>query len=108
MSTAPPPPRPPSPGCCRQKFPANDHSIGKELTTKFKKAGGGGVEWKRADLLKPTDDGEPFHLFNQVRRCPRGSHRTVVARLMGEFIVGWVVCLRRGLTDGPTEFFGTG
>lgn len=48
-----------------QSFPATDKSIGKELTHKFK-AAGGGVEWKRADLLKSRDDDEPFHLFNKV------------------------------------------
>ncbi|CAN0437039.1 unnamed protein product [Pylaiella littoralis] len=45
-------------------FPATDQSIGKELIRKFN-AAGGGVEWKRADLLKPPDDSEPFHLFNK-------------------------------------------
>lgn len=56
-----------------QSFPATDKSIGKELTRKFKNAGGG-VEWKRADLLKPADDNEPFHLFNKVclRLCDLG------------------------------------
>lgn len=48
-----------------QSFPATDKSIGKELTRKFKNAGGG-VEWKRADLLKDPEDKEPFHLFNKV------------------------------------------
>lgn len=48
-----------------QSFPATDKSIGKELTKKFK-AAGGGVEWKRADLLKEPEDKEPFHLFNKV------------------------------------------
>lgn len=26
------------------------------------------MEWRRADLLKPQEDNEPFHLFNKV--CP--------------------------------------
>ncbi|CAN0271221.1 unnamed protein product, partial [Hapterophycus canaliculatus] len=45
-------------------FPATDKSIGDALTRKFR-AAGGGVEWKRANMLTPREDNEPFHLFNQ-------------------------------------------
>lgn len=45
---------------------------------KFNKAGGGGVEWKRAKMLKPSDDDEPFHLFNQVRAQGRQMLITLV------------------------------
>ncbi|CAB1120630.1 unnamed protein product [Ectocarpus sp. CCAP 1310/34] len=54
----------------KQSFPATDKSIGKELTHKFK-AAGGGVQWKRADLIKAHDDDEPFHLFNKA--CSPGG-----------------------------------
>lgn len=52
--------------CTGQSFPADDSSIGKILTKKFREAGGG-VEWKRAEMLKARDDNEPYHLFNKVR-----------------------------------------
>ena len=81
--------------CTDQSFPANDSSIGKILTKKFKEAGGG-VEWKRAEMLKARDDNEPYHLFNKV--CPACA---AAARCLA---LSFVLCAALRLTWGGGGF----